>query len=509
VTPIPDNRAEFTAREAALATRGALATLARGSGPAVGFVTDSRAAGPGKAFVAISGATLDGHRFLGDALARGASLLVVRRGTPRPPAVSEGADVDIVEVDDTLVAWGDLARAHLRRWRRPPGNLLRTVAITGSSGKTTTKELAAALLRPWGACHATTGNLNNRVGVPAVALGVTAATRFAVLEVGMSERGEIAALAGIVEPDIGVLLNVGVAHAEGVGGSRAGVAWEKGALLEALGVGGTAIVNLDDEVAAGQALRTKASVRTFGRDIRSDYRLVERTSLGVGGSRMTMERDGERLEVVLPLLGEGAAVDFLAAFAAAEAALGKGLGAPDIEAALRECRPLGGRALLKRLGSDILAIDDTYNANPSSMRAALTTLAEVGRDGRRKVAVLGEMRELGSLAQAEHESLGLELFRAGVGLAIGCGGFIDHALDRAAALGVAVVHARDTEEAAELAGREVRSGDVILLKGSRAVAVERVLRALELTYGDGELDAAPHGSREAHPAGGGGARGGQ
>jgi UDP-N-acetylmuramoyl-tripeptide--D-alanyl-D-alanine ligase len=478
VTPIPKNRAEITADEVIAATKGTLVRRARTAVAAVGFVTDSRAIEPGNAFLAITGERVDGHRFLGEAIARGARLLVVRRGTPRP----DGAEVDIVEVYDTKAAWGDLARAHLRRWRRASRPSGCTIAITGSSGKTTTKELALALLRPWGLCHGTSGNLNNRVGVPAVAFGVTAATRYTVFEIGMSERGEIAALAGVVEPDIGVLVNVGLAHAAGVGGSRADVANEKGALLEALSSQSVAIVNRDDEAAAHQAGRAKARVLWFGRDARSDYRLVDRTSLGALGCRMTIDRTGERFDVVLPLLGEGAALDFLAALAAAEAARGKALSEQDIHRALLDFRPISGRALLVTLEGGIVAIDDTYNANPSSMRAAIATLAEMGTEGRRKVVVLGEMRELGILAEKEHEELGDALLHGGVDLAIGCGGLIDRTLDRAEALGIPVVRARSTEEAADLARREVRSGDVVLFKGSRGVAVERVLHALLLTH---------------------------
>jgi UDP-N-acetylmuramoyl-tripeptide--D-alanyl-D-alanine ligase len=479
-TPIPENQAEFTAPEVALATGGVLTREGHEKRSTVGLVTDTRAVRPGSLFVALVGATVDGHRFLGDALAHGASLLVVRKGTSVPPS----AEVDVVEVSDTLIAWGDLAKAHLRRWRQGEG-LHRTVAITGSTGKTTTKELTAALLRRAGSCHSTAGNLNNRIGVPAVALGVVASTRFAVFEVGMSEPGEIAALTRIVEPDVAVLLNVGVAHAGGVGGTRADVGHEKGAIFEQLAPAGTAVVNLDDEVAAEQAKRSRARVMTFGTHENADYRLVSRTSLGAWGSKMTIQRGGERFEVILPLLGEGAAIDGLAALAAAESAIGKTLALADIEGALAECRPAGGRALPKSLGDDILAIDDTYNANPQSMRAALETLAELGKGGRRKVAVLGEMRELGSIAEAEHTALGDALAQAGVALAIGCGGLIGRALDRAASLGVAVAHAQSTEEAAEFALRDVRPGDVVLLKGSRTIQVEQVLKALQEKHGDG------------------------
>jgi UDP-N-acetylmuramoyl-tripeptide--D-alanyl-D-alanine ligase len=446
----------------------------------MGFTTDSRTVEPGMAFVAIQGETFDGHAFAGAALERGASLLVVRRDTPLDAA----PNVDVIEVEDTLQAWGDIARGHLRRWRRESPDGAVTVAVTGSSGKTTTKDFCAALLRHGGACHATTGNLNNRIGVPAVALGVERKTRFAVFEVGMSVPGEIAALARVVEPDVAILVNVGVAHSGGVGGTRADVAREKGSLVEALGSGGIAILNLDDEAAVAQAMRSIGLVRTFGRAPRADYRLTHRGAAGVGGSTMCIERLGQRVEGHMPLLGEGAVIDFLAALAGAEAALRTTLPIEAIHSVLFDCVPLEGRARLIRLRHDILVLDDTYNANPASMREALTTLAEVAdKDGRRKVAVLGEMRELGPIAEEEHEALGVELSRAGVALAIGCGGLVDCALERASAHGVQIVKAKTTEDAARVARFEVHPGDTVLLKGSRAAAVERVLEALVAVHG--------------------------
>jgi UDP-N-acetylmuramoyl-tripeptide--D-alanyl-D-alanine ligase len=247
-TPIPQNLAPLGARDVAAATGGQVVARAAGrqggsaplgdAGPGVvahGVTTDSRAVVPGGAFVAIRGAARDGHAFLGAALAAGAVLLVVERGR----APEETGRADVVEVDDTVAAWGTLARAHLRRWRREsPG--ARTVGITGSAGKTTTKEICAALLGPPTVRHATTGNLNNRIGLPAVALQVEARHRFLVLEMGMSEPGEIAALCAIAEPDVGVVTNVGLAHAGGVDGTLRGVATEKGALFEALRAGGVA-----------------------------------------------------------------------------------------------------------------------------------------------------------------------------------------------------------------------------------------------------------------------------
>jgi UDP-N-acetylmuramoyl-tripeptide--D-alanyl-D-alanine ligase len=446
------------------------------------------------AFVAIQGDAFDGHAFVGAALERRASLLVVRRDT----VLAAIPNVDVIEVDDTLQAWGDLARAHLRRWRRESPHGPTTVAVTGSSGKTTTKDLCAALLRRSGGCHATIGNLNNRVGVPAVALGVERETRFAVFEVGMSLPGEIAALARVVEPDVAVLVNVGVAHAGGVGGTRADVAREKGALIEALGPRGVAILNLDDEAAAAQGMRCGGLVRTFGRDPRADYRLAHRGAVGVHGSTICIERLGERVEGHMPLLGEGAVIDFLAALAAAEAALGSTVPTEVIHSVLFDHAPLEGRARLIRLQNDIYVLDDTYNANPASMREALTMLAEVAdKDGRRKVVVLGEMRELGPIAEEEHDALGLELSRVGVALAIGCGGLVDRALERAEAAGIRIVKAKTTEDAAHIARGEVRPGDAVLLKGSRSAAVERVLGVLVAEHGLVAPRREPPGHRQA------------
>jgi UDP-N-acetylmuramoyl-tripeptide--D-alanyl-D-alanine ligase len=211
-TPIPANNAPWTAWSAAAATGGTVARV-RGDGAcAIGITTDSRAVSPGTAFLALRGESHDGHDYLRDAGARGAALLLVARGHGKP--VPE--EPDVVEVDDTLEAWGALASAHLRAWRRvrrnaPPS----VVAITGSAGKTTTKELAAALLGAMAPCHKAPGNLNNRVGVPAVVFGLEPEHRFAVLEMGMSVRGEIAALAAIAPPDVAVVLNVGVATPKG------------------------------------------------------------------------------------------------------------------------------------------------------------------------------------------------------------------------------------------------------------------------------------------------------
>ncbi|HEY2367339.1 MAG TPA: UDP-N-acetylmuramoyl-tripeptide--D-alanyl-D-alanine ligase, partial [Polyangiaceae bacterium] len=218
-TPIPKNEAELSVRDAAAATGG---EIVRDAGRAAkGIVSDTRAIRGGEAFVALRGETFDGHGFLSEATKRGAALLVV----DRVDALPEGPSV--VRAKDTLAAWGDLAKAHLKKWRAEEK---RIIAITGSAGKTTTKQLCAAILESVAETWASPGNLNNLVGVPAVIFALEARHRFAVIECGMSVRGEIARLAGIVEPDVAVITNVSVAHAEGVGGTRDHVAREKGAI---------------------------------------------------------------------------------------------------------------------------------------------------------------------------------------------------------------------------------------------------------------------------------------
>lgn len=489
-TSIPPNRARFLLSEVALATRGTIARRgARSEEAAVGVFSDSRAVAPGSVFVALRGEAHDGHAFAAAAVERGARIVVVEQG--RELALPEEASV--VEVADTLVAWGGLARAHLTKWRMESVDR-RVVAITGSAGKTTTKELTAALLAAIAPTHFTAGNLNNRIGVPAVIFALEPEHRFCVLEVGMSLPGELDAICDFAKPDVSVVVNVGVAHAEGVGG-REGVMKEKGAVYRALGAEGVAIVNADDAYVRRAAREARVrQIETFGRgasaeveaaealaDARSsspcvsDYRLVSRTPEGAG-SHVVVSCRGRELALHLPLPGEAAAIDLTAALAAQEAVSREALSASAIARALASVR-LAGRGAVRALAGDLLVLDDTYNANPASMRAALATLVEVAGP-RRKVAVLGEMKELGPLAASEHAALGDAIAEAGVALVIGCGGLIDRALDRAAARGVEVVRCADTAAAATVATTRVVAGDAVLVKGSRSVGTEAVVSAL-------------------------------
>lgn len=477
-TPIPDNRAPFSAERIVDATGGSLRGAARDASY-VGVTTDSRVAArsPGGVFVPLVGERMDGHAFL-SGVDGVAGVVVVARG--RGDAVSESA---VVEVDDTLVAWGDLARAHLSSWRADHAEA-RVVAITGSAGKTTTKELTAALLaidgtppgRSGALVQKTRGNLNNRIGMPATVFTVAPSHRFAVLELGMSVPGEIAAMAAIARPDVAVVTNVGVAHAEGVGG-RDGIAKEKGDVFAGLSPRGVAIVNRDCALSMREVARSSGStVVSFGTDDAADYRLVAREVDGTLGSLVRLRRPSGELTVRFPLLGEHAAIDLVAALAAAEAALGRPLAVPEIESAFSRTE-LDGRGALFRLANGALVLDDSYNANPASMAAAVRTLAELG-EGRRKVAVLGEMRELGHLAEAEHDALGDLLLEHRIDVVVSCGGLVARAAAKTKARDVPTFEYMNAEEAATFVTSHLDSSDIVLVKGSRSIATEKVVSAL-------------------------------
>jgi UDP-N-acetylmuramoyl-tripeptide--D-alanyl-D-alanine ligase len=349
------------------------------------------------------------------------------------------------------------------------------VGITGSAGKTTTKEMCAALLASSAGCHATAGNLNNRIGLPAVVLQLEPMHRYAVLEMGMSLPGEIAALAAIAAPDVGVIVNIGLAHAGGVGGTLEDVAREKGAMFEGVRPGGVIVANADDPAVMRRAAMARGvTCVTFGRSAPATVRLVAREAAGSAGSRVVVERATGRRSFTIPIPGEAACVDFAAALAAAEAAAGP-LDDESVARVLASLGPISGRMQV-RPAAGFEVIDDAYNANPASMRAALGALAELS--GGRRVVVLGEMKELGPVALAEHEALAGAVVEAGVQLLISCGGMADAIGRGAASKGVEVVFAGDAMGAARAAVERVRPGDVVLVKASRSVGAERVIEEL-------------------------------
>ncbi|APR99682.1 UDP-N-acetylmuramoyl-tripeptide--D-alanyl-D-alanine ligase [Pajaroellobacter abortibovis] len=485
-TEIPISHAAFSVWSALAATGGVLRSESASDRFTVGITSDSRQVRPGNLFVALKGERYDGHDYVEAAVRAGASLVIVQREY-------NGflGDADAIVVEDTLKAWGDLARAHVRGWRRSHACRVeepRVCVLTGSAGKTTTKEFCASFLMTIGSCHFSKGNLNNRIGLPAVIFGLEPYHRWLVLEAAMNQVGEIAALASIAEPDVALITNIGVAHAAGVSGGRSGVAREKGVLFEVLSQNGTAIVNCDDAAVYGQLARTRAKhVRTFGRMYDADYRLMDHTLLGVQGARVLFERprslegrgEREQIEVHIPLLSEVAALDMIGGLAAAEATIGRTIPVSLLHQALERTLFAAGRGLIFQLEHEMTLIDESYNANPSSMQAALHTLKNMATQrGGRAIAIVGEMRELGSLEASEHLALGDKMGEFSIDLAIGCGGAINLTLERAASHGVSVVNGNSVEEAIQAACDHVQPRDVVLVKASLRVNAARVVAAL-------------------------------
>ena len=432
-------------------------------------VIDSREAGPGALFVAIVGVKHDAHRFVAEVLARGATGVVIQSDHMQETiGPSEGF---VVHVDDTTRALADLAHGHRESFRGP------LVGITGSNGKTTTKELCAEILERRGPTLATRGNLNNQFGVPLTLLRRQPEDAHAIIEMGMNHRGEIADLAAIAEPTIGILTNIGSAHIEYLG-SRENIAAEKGDLLAALPANGTAIVGRDEPLAFEQARRTGARVLTFGENPGADLcasgiRFVDATAFV-----FHLETPFGRGELRVPGLS---ATIIESSLAAAGGALAAGASFEDVGEGLAAHLGVPGRMHPRPLAGDVLAIDDSYNANPQSMRNALETLARLGRSGRR-YAVLGEMGELGDEADRAHREAGRLAGELGIDGLFVLGASAELVADGAREAGLAAerIHVEASHEAiAHALGERLAKGDCVLVKGSRAAAMERVISALE------------------------------
>ncbi|HZF54344.1 MAG TPA: UDP-N-acetylmuramoyl-tripeptide--D-alanyl-D-alanine ligase [Polyangiaceae bacterium] len=486
-TPIPKNHASFTIPEILEATGGSVLT-GEGSGVEVvtGVSTDTRALDPGAAFVAIRGATFDGHDHLKAAQAAGTAVAIVDQDVLPP------AGLVTIRVGSTVEALGLLARAHVRRWRALGGER-RVIAITGSAGKTTTRVALTALLerlRP-SEVHATQGNLNNLIGAPMILLGLLPEHRYAVVEVATNTRGEIEALAAIAEPDMGIVTLIDAAHTEKLG-SLEGVATEKGALFQALPAWGHAIGNIDSELVARELSRARADHKlAYGFTEGADARVVSRELAGLTLSHLTVVRRDpggteRRLDVTTPLLGEAGALACAGAILAAESALGSPISGAEASVAFAtaDVGAGAGRLVPVTLADGLLLIDDSYNANPASSAASIRAASEIARAHKRRlVLVLGEMRELGAETVRGHEQVGDAAGASGAEEVIAVRGEAIRIAERAAMAGVPATFAEDAAEASEAALRIAVAGDVVLVKGSRAVATERVARALIEAHG--------------------------
>jgi len=471
-TPIPENRAAFTLAEIAAATGGEV--RAGRAQSVAGVTTDSRADVRGKLFVALEGERFDGHAFAETAVRSGAAAVLLGRDVPLDPEVS------VVRVSSAVDGLAALARAHRRRWGG------RVVAVAGSAGKTTTKTaihgLCARLFPE--KVHAVRGNLNNLIGVPMVLLGVDPSHQLAVLELGTNRRGEIERLTRMCEPDVAVLTLVDLEHAEGIGDLDA-VEAEEGALLAGLGASGTAIANADDARAGRQLEQSPAGARLrYGAALGADYRLLGRTALEARGARLEIERPqgGGRavIRIETSLVGLPGALATLAALAVADVVSASSVDPAVAGAALKQA-DLGepGRLEPLELAGRILVLDDSYNANPASVRSSVRTACELAaaRSGR-AVLVLGEMRELGAFSRAEHESVARDLAGSPAAVLIAISGDAALFVGPAREAGKIAAFAGDTREALPLLLEQVRPGDVVLVKASRGVGAEAVVSGL-------------------------------
>jgi murE/murF fusion protein len=463
--------------------------------PATAFtrvIIDGRDSAPGDLYVAIRGERFDGHDFCGQAVQAGAAGVVVERG--RAPRDASGAllDVTVIEVDDTREAVGAMALWHRRRWARearyPQSSagaaLAPVVAITGSAGKTTTKELIAAALSARYAVHATRGSFNNETGVPLTLLGLMPHHEAAVIEMGMRGLGQIAYLARLAEPDVGAVLNAGTAHI-GVVGSAGAIARGKSEIFAALGPGGTAVFPADDARLAGYAAVAPRRLR-FGRasgdsDAMPEVAAVAYTPVllagGTPGAELELAFHGAavpaggatRASVRIALVGQHNAVNAACAVACAIAA---GVPAGDAARALSRARPPALRGQIRDLAGRHVLID-CYNANPASMRVALTAVTELARThGGRPLAVLGDMLELGDEAATAHAEIGAVAVALDVAvIALG-----EHARALAGPHGATVP---DPDAAASAALDRAAPGDWILVKASRGMRLERVVDAMQ------------------------------
>jgi UDP-N-acetylmuramoyl-tripeptide--D-alanyl-D-alanine ligase len=426
---------------------------------------DSRAVVTGGLFLALPGERDDGHDFAAAAVAAGAVAAIVTR----PVGVAS------IEVDDGLAALAALAAAVIRRLPE-----LTVIGVTGSSGKTSTKDLLAQLLAALGPTIAPPGSFNNELGHPYTVLRATPDTRFLVLEKSARGIGHIRYLTEIAPPRIGVVLNVGSAHL-GEFGTRAAIAAAKGELVEALpaaAAGGVAVLNADDHAVVAMRARTAARVRTVGLSVGSDVRATDVTLDALGRPRFQLTADGGSARVAMTLTGLHHVGN---ALAAAAVALECGMSLADAAAGLSVARPLSRwRMEVTERADGVVIINDAYNANPESMSAALDSLAAFAPAGR-AWAVLGPMAELGETADAEHTSVGRHLARLGLARLVTVGEAARPIATGAALEGLAPGGSSwvpDVSAAIELLRRQVRPGDVVLVKASRSARLERVAIAL-------------------------------
>jgi UDP-N-acetylmuramoyl-tripeptide--D-alanyl-D-alanine ligase len=421
---------------------------------ATGWSVDSRTLLAGDLYFALRGASQDGHGFVADAIRKGAAGVVVDREMP-------GVRNAIV-VKDTLAALQSLAQWARLRWGG------QVIGITGSAGKTTTKDAIAHLLSAELPVGKTVGNFNNHVGLPLSILRLPDDCRYAALEMGMNHAGEIRDLAAIARPNVGAVTNVGYAHAENFDGVD-GVAAAKRELIEALGPDGVAVLNADDERVARFARAHRGRTVTFGFSVAAD---VRGSKLQLAPDRSRFEVDGVQFDI--PLAGRHGAMNALAAIAVAGV---YGIPPERLTERARSLAPGKMRGQRLEIGG-VTILNDCYNSNPEAARAMVDVLGAT--PARRRIAVLGEMLELGPLAEPLHREVGSYVAGRGIDVLIGIRGASRHMVDEAVRAGMsgAAYFFEDPPAAGDFLRKETREGDAVLFKGSRGVAVEKAMERL-------------------------------
>ncbi|MEV4555933.1 UDP-N-acetylmuramoyl-tripeptide--D-alanyl-D-alanine ligase [Kitasatospora sp. NPDC049285] len=457
----------LTLAEAAQAVGGTL----DGADPAAlitgPVVTDNRRIEPGGLFVCVLGERVDGHDFAGRAVADGAVAVLATRPVGVPAIL----------VDDVVVALGRLARAVVAR-----ATDVRIVALTGSAGKTSTKDLIGQLLTMHGETVFPAGSHNNEIGHPLTALRIAPTTRHLVMEMGARHKGDIEYLTGITPPTVGVVLNIGTAHL-GEFGSKEGIAEAKGEMVEALSADGVAVLNADDPLVRAMSSRTRARVVLFGESPDAHVRATDVRLDATGRPQFTLSTPAGSAAVQLRLYGEHHVSN---ALAAAAVAVELGMPVDRVAEALSEAGALSRwRMEVVDRADGLTVVNDAYNANPESMRAALRALATMagrGPERRRTWAVLGEMRELGEDSLDEHDTIGRLAVRLDITKLVAVGGREAARMELGArnegSWGEESVLVSDADAAIELLRSQVRPGDVVLVKASRSVGLEKVAEAL-------------------------------
>jgi len=439
---------------------------------ALGYSIDSRTIRPGELFFAVKGEKMDGHDFVQQALEKGAVAAVVSReklsriGQRTRASAATQPSPPLIVVEDPLVAFQTLATAVRRLWARP------LIAVTGSAGKTTTKDAIAHVLSTRFRVHKSEGNFNNHFGLPLMLLKLEPEHDVAVVELGMSHLGEITALAQIAQPETGVVTNVAPVHLEFFN-SIAEIARAKYELIESLPAGGTAVLNCDDEYVSQFGRDFKGKVIIYGFGPASTVRAENLKSVGEKGSAFDIVVGDRREHAALPLVGSHNVYNALAAVAVA---IDRGLTLGDAVSSLASLAPADKRGQVVRIGN-VTVINDCYNSNPKALAAMVDALAAMPAE--RRIVVAGEMLELGSQSEAMHRDSGRHIAEKGIDILIGVRGWAAQMVDAAQQAGVGAEFVATPEEAGRWLASETKDGDVVLLKASRGVKLEKALETLK------------------------------